>query len=60
MHPRCRFGVGQLLGLLSDGLTLGQIQDDYPFIEQSEVAEALRYAAALAHRDHYLPTHATA
>lgn len=55
-----RFSVEQLLGLLADGLTVEQIQADYPFVEQADVAEVLRYAAALADRDYYLPGRASA
>lgn len=55
-----RFGVEQLLGLLADGLALSEIQADYPFIEQADVTEALHYAAALADRDYYLPSRASA
>ena len=55
-----RFSVEQLLGLLADGLTLEQIQADYPFVEQADIAEVLRYAALLADRDYYLPGRASA
>ena len=55
-----RFGAEQLLGLLADGLTLEQIQADYPFVEPDDVGEVLRYAAALADRDYYLPSRASA
>jgi uncharacterized protein (DUF433 family) len=36
-----RFSVEQLLGLLADGLTLEQIQADYPCVEQADIAEVL-------------------
>lgn len=55
-----RLGVEQLLGLLADGLSLEQIQAEFPFIEAGDVTEALRYAAALADRDYYLPSPASA
>jgi uncharacterized protein (DUF433 family) len=55
-----RFGAEQLLGLLADGMTLADIQADYPFIEQGDLTEVLRYAAALADRDFYLPGRASA
>lgn len=55
-----RFGAEQLLGLLADGLTLEQIQSDFPFIEQADIVEVLRYATALAERDFYLPGSASA
>lgn len=55
-----RFSVEQLLVLLADGLNLEQIQADYPFIEQGDIAQVLRYAAQLANRDYYLPGRASA
>ncbi len=55
-----RFGVKQLLGLLADGMTFDQIQEDYPFLEQADVSEVLRYAAVLAGRDFYVPNRASA
>jgi uncharacterized protein (DUF433 family) len=55
-----RFGAEQLLRLLAEGLALEQIQADYPFVEQADVTEVLRYAAALADRDYYLPARASA
>ena len=55
-----RFSVEQLLGLLADGLTLEQIQADYPFVEQADIAEVLRYATLLADRDYYLTSRASA
>lgn len=32
-----------------------QIHGEYPFIERADVSQALGYAAALAHREVYLP-----
>jgi uncharacterized protein (DUF433 family) len=55
-----RFGAEQLLRLLAEGLALEQIQTDYPFVEQADVTEVLRYAAALADRDYDLPARASA
>jgi uncharacterized protein (DUF433 family) len=60
VYPRYRFSAEQLLGLLADGLTVEQVQADYPFVEQADVAEVLRYAAAPADRDYYLPGRASA
>lgn len=50
-----RFGVEELLELLAEGLTFDEIRTDFPFIEREDVHEALRYAAAIAKRDFYLP-----
>lgn len=50
-----RFGVEELLELLAEGFTVDEIRTDFPFIEPEDVREALRYAAAIAKRDFYLP-----
>ncbi len=50
-----RFTVEHLLELLAGGWTLDRIQLDFPFIEQEDVQQALGYAAALAHREVYVP-----
>ncbi len=43
-----RFPVATLLGLLAEGMTKEQILAEYSYLEAGDVAEALRYAAALA------------
>jgi uncharacterized protein (DUF433 family) len=43
-----RFPVARLLGLLAAGETRESILAAYPYLESSDVNEALRYAAALA------------
>jgi uncharacterized protein (DUF433 family) len=43
-----RFPVARLLGLLAAGETREQILEAYPYLEQSDIDEALRYAAFLA------------
>jgi uncharacterized protein (DUF433 family) len=50
-----RFTVEHLLDLLAGGWALERIQLDFPFIEQEDVQQALGYAAALAHREVYVP-----
>ena len=50
-----RFGADQLLDLLADGLTFDEIHSDFPFVEPEDLREVLRYAAAIARRDFYLP-----
>lgn len=44
-----------LLELLAAGWTLERIQTDFPFIERADLQQALGYAAALAHREIYVP-----
>jgi uncharacterized protein (DUF433 family) len=43
-----RFPVARLLGLLAAGETREHILEAYPYLEQSDIDEALRYAAFLA------------
>lgn len=50
-----RFSVEQLLELLAAGRSLEDIQADFPFIEDGDVRQVLGYAAALAHREFYIP-----
>lgn len=50
-----RFAAEHLLELLAEGWTLEQIQLDFPFIERQDVQQVLGYAAALAHREFYVP-----
>ena len=40
-----RFTVAHLLRLIAAGWSLGQIQDEFPFIEPEDVEQALLYAA---------------
>lgn len=50
-----RFTVEHLLELLAAGWTFEQIHADFPFIEPEDIQQALAYAAALAHREIYVP-----
>lgn len=43
-----RFPVSRLLGLLAVGESRDTILSSYPFIEDADIDEALRYAAFLA------------
>jgi uncharacterized protein (DUF433 family) len=43
-----RFPVSRLLGLLAAGQTPQQVLEAYPYLEQADIEEALRYAASLA------------
>jgi uncharacterized protein (DUF433 family) len=47
--------VEQLLELLAADWSFEEIHREYPFIERADIAQALGYAAALAHRELYLP-----
>jgi len=51
-----RITVSHVLGLIASGLTVEQIQQEYPSIEPDDIREALQYAARLAEEDlHSLP-----
>lgn len=50
-----RFSVEHLLELLAAGRTFEQIRSDFPFVELEDIHQALGYAAALAHREFYIP-----
>jgi uncharacterized protein (DUF433 family) len=50
-----RFSAEHVLELLAAGQTLERIQADFPFIEREDVQQVLQYAAALAHREIYVP-----
>lgn len=50
-----RFSAEQLLELLAAGRSVEEIQAEYPFIEPEDVRQVLGYAAALAHREVYVP-----
>jgi uncharacterized protein (DUF433 family) len=50
-----RFTVEHLLELLAADWDLERIQLDFPFVEHEDVRQALGYAAALAHREVYVP-----
>ena len=43
-----RFPVSRLLGLLEAGETRDDILEEYPFLESTDIDEALRYEAFLA------------
>ena len=50
-----RFSVEHLLELLAGGWDLARIQRDFPFIDAEDIQQSLGYAAALAHREVYVP-----
>ena len=40
-----RVTVGMIVGMIGSGYTVEQVLADYPYIEQEDVLQALRYAA---------------
>ena len=49
-----RFTVEQLLSLVGSGWSLGQIQEDFPFIEAADLQQAVAYAS-FSVREFHLP-----
>ncbi len=41
-----RVTVGTVVGLLAAGRSTAQILDDYPYLEEADIREALAYAVA--------------
>ena len=40
-----RFPVSVLLSLIASGMTTQEILDDYPYLEDEDIPQALKYAA---------------
>jgi uncharacterized protein (DUF433 family) len=49
-----RFTVEHLLGLVGAGWSLGQVQEDFPFIEAADLQQAIAYAS-FSVREFHLP-----
>ena len=49
-----RIPVSTIIGMIADGMTEAEILKSYPDLEQADISEALRYAAA-AVRERELP-----
>jgi uncharacterized protein (DUF433 family) len=49
-----RVPVATVVGMIADGMTVGEILADFPYLEADDVTEALRYAAE-AVRERELP-----
>ena len=43
-----RVTVGMIVGQIGAGLTIGELLSDYPYLEEEDIMQALRYAAALS------------
>lgn len=46
-----RFPVHQIVDLVSAGTSFKKILEDYPFLEEEDIKEALSYAAALTREE---------
>lgn len=51
-----RISVALVVNLVANGMTMGEILREYPLLEEEDIRQALRYAAALANEElHPLP-----
>ena len=46
-----RITVAQVVNLVANGMTIAEIIRDYPYLEEEDVRQALRYAAQLAEEE---------
>jgi uncharacterized protein (DUF433 family) len=46
-----RITVAQIVNLVANGMTIAEIIRDYPYIEEEDIRQALRYAAHLAEEE---------
>ena len=48
-----RITVALVVNLVANGMTVRQILDEYPSLEEEDVRQALRYASFLANEENY-------
>lgn len=46
-----RITVSQIVNLIANGMTTSEIIRDYPYLEEEDVRQALRYAAQLTEEE---------
>ncbi len=52
-----RIAVSQVVNLVANGMTIAEIIHDYPYFEEEDVRQALRYAAHLTEEEvHPIPS----
>jgi len=52
-----RITVSQVVNLVANGMTFSEIIRDYPYLEEEDIRQALRYAAQLAEEEiHPVPS----
>lgn len=52
-----RIPVATVVGMVADGMTAPEILEAYPDLEEEDIAQALRYAAALTKDEEIVTTH---
>jgi len=54
---RMRITVSQVVNLVANGMSTSEIIRDYPYLEEEDVRQALRYAAQLTEEEvHPIPS----
>lgn len=53
-----RFTVAQMLELLAAGMTIAEILEDYPYIEEEDIQACLVYAALVVNAKSVIPANA--
>ncbi len=52
-----RITVSQVVNLVANGMTMSEIIRDYPYLEEEDIRQALRYAAQLTEEEiHPVPS----
>lgn len=52
-----RITVSQVVNLVANGMTISEIIRDYPYLEEKDIRQALRYAAQLTEEEvHPIPS----
>jgi len=46
-----RITVSQVVNLVANGMTISEIIRDYPYLEEEDIRQALRYAAQLTEEE---------
>jgi uncharacterized protein (DUF433 family) len=52
--------VAQVVNLVANGMSFQEILQEYPFLEEEDIRQALRYASLLATEETHLLTAASA
>ncbi|GJM35273.1 MAG: hypothetical protein DHS20C18_42740 [Saprospiraceae bacterium] len=53
-----RFTVAQMLELLAGGMSVAEILEDYPYIEEEDIQACLAYAALVVNAKSIIPANA--
>ena len=52
-----RITVSQIVNLVANGMTISEVVRDYPYLEEEDIRQSLRYAAQLTEEEvHPIPS----